>query len=101
MASKHELLRTKSQQGKALMKSAIVDLLDSYARNDEWVKRSLVEEELDLASEYVTESGKSYKGALASMLLNELVKEKKLVRDRDGGANIYHSVKTQADRSKG
>ena len=76
----------KSRQGQALLKEAIIELLES---DGTWLKRKLIEEKLDLASVYKTDAGASYPGALASMLLNELATKKKIQQDWDGSARIY------------
>lgn len=78
-------LRQKAQQGKELIKDSITDLL---AHKGQWLRRSEIEANLGLGSTY---GNKSYDGALASMLLDELVKEGKISsqRDADGRTWLY------------
>jgi hypothetical protein len=79
----------KAKQGRSLLKDAILDLLKPYGDQDQWLTRALIEEKLNLDSNYVTDAGESYKGALASMLLSELHHEGKTRRERDADGRTW------------
>jgi hypothetical protein len=75
--------RQNAQQGKTLIKAAIVELLDSQkgARSS----RSEIEDALGIGSTYQGVSGgASYEGGLAAMLLSELAEEGKVRRQKNG-----------------
>jgi hypothetical protein len=86
-----EPMERKAQQGKSLVKEAILDLLKSGAGKS--LTRSTIERALGIGSEYRgSAEAESYNGGLASMLLSELVKgEKKgkIKRNKTGNAWFY------------
>ena len=78
------VLRRKAQEGKAAMMDAIVELLKLHAGRH--LGRPEIESLLGLESAYTTgEGGKSYRGALASMLLSKLTDERKIERGGSKG----------------
>jgi hypothetical protein len=79
----------KAQQGRTLLKEAILDLLRSYGERDQWLTRAIIEEKLNLESNYEADDRKSYRGALASMLLSELHEERKIRRDKDSDGRTW------------
>ena len=93
MSPQEQSMRNRVQDGKLLIKEAILDLLNSY--NDVWLKRSQIEEKLGLTSIYKGESSSgSYDGGFASMLLSELHEVDKKIRrekDSDGQTWLYRS----------
>jgi hypothetical protein len=72
-----------------LIKSAIGQVLAE--NKDRWLGRNQIEEALGLWSQY----GSGTYGAVASMFLDELVKEGEVVsqRDPDGRTWLYRTVK--------
>jgi hypothetical protein len=73
-------LRRKAQGGKAVIMDAVVEFLKLHAGTP--FSRTEIERRLGLESEYtVSEGGKSYKGALASMLLSKLAEERRIERE--------------------
>ncbi len=88
MSSQVPSMHKKAQDGKALIKEAIIELLSS--QHDVWFKRSQIEEKLGLASTYKGDSkNDSYEGGLASMLLSELERAKKIRREKDIDGNTW------------
>jgi hypothetical protein len=80
--------RQNAQQGKALIKEAILELLES--ERGKWLLRSVIEDALGIGSEYKgSGEAKSYKGGLAAMLLSELVEERKIKRSKTGIGWLY------------
>ncbi len=80
--------KEKAQTGMFLIKTAIGEVL---AENKErWIRRNQIEESLGLWSEY----GSGTYGAVASMFLDELVKEGEVVsrRDPDGRTWLYRTA---------
>lgn len=82
--------KEKAQTGMILIKTAIGEILSE--NKDRWLGRNQIEEALGLWSEY----GSGIYGAIASMFLDELVKEGELVsrRDPDGRTWLYRTAKT-------
>jgi hypothetical protein len=80
--------KEKAQTGIFLIKSAIGQVLAES--NDRWLGRNQIEEALGLWSQY----GSGTYGAVASMFLDELVKEGEVVsrRDPDGRTWLYRTV---------
>jgi hypothetical protein len=80
--------KEKAQTGIILIKGAIGEILAE--NNDRWLGRNQIEEALGLWSEY----GSGTYGAVASMFLDELVKEGEVVsrRDPDGRTWLYRTV---------
>jgi hypothetical protein len=91
--SAEQSIRKKAQDGKLLIKDAIIELLKSYS--DVWLRRSQIEEKLGLTSIYKGDSPQSSfaDGGLASMLLSELCEaDKKIRREKDNaGIWLYRS----------
>jgi hypothetical protein len=86
--------RQKAQQGKSLIKEAIVELLES--RGEAWLFRSEIEEALGIASTYNgSDDADSYQGGLAAMLLSELAQkeEGKIERQKTGKGWLYRISK--------
>ena len=83
--------KEKAQTGIILIKTAIGDVLDE--NKDRWLRRNEIEESLGLWSQY----GSGTYGAVASMFLDELVKEGDVVsrRDPDGRTWLYRPAKTE------
>jgi hypothetical protein len=85
-------LLQKGQQGKSLIKEAIVELLAS--RNGEWLLRSEIEDALGIGSTYKgSDDANSYEGGLAAMLLSELAQEGKIERQKTGKGWLYRISK--------
>jgi hypothetical protein len=84
--------KEKAQTGMYLIKAAIQQILSDNA--DRWVGRNQIEEALGLWSEY----GSGTYGAIASMFLDELVKEGDVLakRESDGRTWIYQSRPEQS-----
>ncbi len=83
--------KEKAQTGMILIKTALGEIL---AENKErWLGRNQIEEALGLWSEY----GNGTYGAVASMFLDELVKEGDAVsrRDPDGRTWLYRTAKPE------
>ena len=80
--------KEKAQTGMILIKTAIGEVLEE--NKDRWLRRDQIEESLGLWSEY----GSGTYGAVASMFLDELVKEGEVVsrRDPDGRTWLYRTV---------
>lgn len=80
--------KEKAQTGMILIKTAIEEIL--IENKDRWLGRNQIEEALGLWSEY----GSGTYGAVASMFLDELVKEGGVVsqRDPDGRTWLYRTV---------
>jgi hypothetical protein len=80
--------KEKAQTGMFLIKSAIGQVLAE--NQDRWLGRNQIEEALGLWSQY----GSGTYGAVASMLLDELVKEGEVDsrRDPDGRTWLYRTV---------
>jgi hypothetical protein len=80
--------KEKAQTGMFLIKSAIGQVLAE--NQDRWLGRNQIEEALGLWSQY----GSGTYGAVASMLLDELVKEGEVVsqQDPDGRTWLYRTV---------
>ena len=80
--------KEKAQTGMFLIKSAIGQVLAE--NQDRWLGRNQIEEALGLWSQY----GSGTYGAVASMFLDELVKEGEVVsrRDPDGKTWVYRTV---------
>ena len=80
--------KEKAQTGMILIKTAIGEILSE--NKDRWLGRNQIEESLGLWSEY----GSGTYGAVASMFLDELVKEGDVVarRDPDGRTWLYRSM---------
>lgn len=80
--------KEKAQTGMFLIKAAIGEILSE--NKDRWLGRNQIEESLGLWSEY----GSGTYGAVASMFLDELVKEGDVVarRDPDGRTWLYQSA---------
>lgn len=73
------------------MKAAIVQFLALHG--EKWIKRSEIEEALELESTYLGYGkGSSYEGALASMLLSELVSDGLVERRKDGQPWVYRAT---------
>jgi hypothetical protein len=81
--------KEKAQTGMILIKTAIEEALTE--NKDHWLGRNQIEEALGLWSEY----GSGTYGAVASMFLDELVKEGEVVsrRDPDGRTWLYRTAK--------
>ena len=81
--------KEKAQTGMILIKTAIEEALGE--NKDRWLGRNQIEEALGLWSEY----GSGTYGAVASMFLDELVKEGEVVsrRDPDGRTWLYRTAK--------
>jgi len=81
--------KEKAQTGMVLIKTAIEEVLAE--NKDRWLGRNQIEEALGLWSEY----GSGTYGAVASMFLDELVKEGEVVsrRDPDGRTWLYRTAK--------
>ena len=79
--------KEKAQTGIILIKTAIGDVLAE--NKDRWLRRNQIEDFLGLWSEY----GSGTYGAVASMFLDELVKEGDVVsrRDPDGRTWLYRT----------
>jgi len=80
--------KEKAQTGMMLIKTAIGQILSE--NKELWVGRNQIEEALGLWSEY----GSGTYGAVASMFLDELVKEGEVVtrRDPDGRTWLYRAA---------
>jgi len=80
--------KEKAQTGMILIKKAIEEVLAE--NKDRWLKRNEIEESLGLWSEY----GSGTYGAIASMFLDELVKEGSVSsrRDPDGRTWLYRTA---------
>ena len=80
--------KEKAQTGIILIKTAIGDVLDE--NKDRWLRRNEIEESLGLWSQY----GSGTYGAVASMFLDELVKEGEVSsrRDPDGRTLLYRTA---------
>ena len=80
--------KEKAQTGMILIKTSIEEIL--IENKDRWLGRNQIEEALGLWSEY----GSGTYGAVASMFLDELVKEGGVVsrRDPDGRTWLYRTV---------
>lgn len=80
--------KEKAQTGMILIKTAIAEVLAE--NKDRWLGQNQIEEALGLWSEY----GSGTYGAVASMFLDELVKEGVVVsrRDPDGRTWLYRTV---------
>ena len=80
--------KEKAQTGMILIKTAIGEVLAE--NKDRWLGRNQIEESLGLWSEY----GSGTYGAVASMFLDELVKEGAVVsrREPDGRTWLYRIV---------
>ena len=80
--------KEKAQTGMILIKTAIGEVLAE--NKDRWLGRNQIEESLGLWSEY----GSGTYGAVASMFLDELVKEGTVVsrREPDGKTWLYRIV---------
>ncbi len=80
--------KEKAQTGMFLIKAAIGEILSE--NKDHWIGRNQIEEALGLWSEY----GSGTYGAVASMFLDELVKEGDAVAQRqaDGRTWVYRSA---------
>jgi hypothetical protein len=80
--------KEKAQTGIILIKTAIGDVLDE--NKDRWLRRNEIEESLGLWSQY----GSGTYGAVASMFLDELVKEGEVSsrRDPDGRTWLYRTA---------
>ncbi len=80
--------KEKAQTGMILIKTAIGEVLAE--NKDRWLGRNQIEESLGLWSEY----GSGTYGAVASMFLDELVKEGQVFsrRDPDGRTWLYRAV---------
>jgi len=80
--------KEKAQTGMILIKTAIGEVLAE--NKDRWLGRNQIEEALGLWSEY----GSGTYGAVASMFLDELVKEGTVVsrREPDGKTWLYRIV---------
>ncbi len=80
--------KEKAQTGMILIKTAIGEVLSE--NEDRWLGRNQIEEALGLWSEY----GSGTYGAVASMFLDELVKEGAVAsrRDPDGRTWLYRTV---------
>jgi len=80
--------KEKAKTGMILIKTAIGEVLAE--NKDRWLGRHQIEEALGLWSEY----GSGTYGAVASMFLDELVKEKEVVsrRDPDGRTWFYRTA---------
>jgi len=80
--------KEKAQTGMILIKTAIGEVLAE--NKDRWLGRNQIEEALGLWSEY----GSGTDGAVASMFLDELVKEGSVVSRRapDGRTWLYRTV---------
>lgn len=80
--------KEKAQTGMVLIKKAIGEILAE--NKDRWLGRNQIEEALGLWSEY----GSGTFGAVASMFLDELVKEGDVTsrRDPDGRTWLYRTV---------
>ena len=80
--------RQQAEQGKDLIKGAIVVLLQQ--KNAGKLTRSQIEDALNIGSSYTGEKGgASYEGALASMFLTQLVAERLIQREKSGSAWHY------------
>ena len=79
--------KEKAQTGIILIKTAIGEVLGE--NKDRWLRQKQIEEFLGLWSEY----GSGTYGAIASMFLDELVKEGDVVsrRDPDGKTWLYRA----------
>jgi len=74
------MVRRKAQDGKAAIMDAVVDLLKLHAGSR--FSRAEIESRLGLESAYtISDGGRSYKGALASMLLSTLAEERRIERE--------------------
>jgi hypothetical protein len=80
--------KEKAKTGMILIKTAISQILSE--NTDRWLGRNQIEESLGLWSEY----GSGTYGAVASMFLDELVKEGDVVAQRqpDGRTWLYRSA---------
>lgn len=80
--------KEKAQTGMHLIKAAIAEVLTDNA--DRWIGRNQIEESLGLWSEY----GSGTYGAVASMFLDELVKEGDIIarREPDGRTWVYQAA---------
>jgi len=80
--------KEKAQTGITLIKTAIGEVLAE--NKDRWLRRNEIEESLGLSSEY----GSGTYDAIASMFLDELVKEGDVTsrRDPDGRTWLYRTV---------
>ncbi len=82
--------KEKAQTGIILIKTAIGEVLAE--NKDRWLRRDQIEDALGLWSEY----GSGTYGAVASMFLDELVKEEQVVsrRNPDGRTWLYRTATT-------
>jgi hypothetical protein len=80
--------KEKAQTGMILIKTAIGEVLAE--NTDRWLRRNQIEDALGLWSEY----GSGTYGAVASMFLDELVKEGEVVsrREPDGRTWLYRTA---------
>lgn len=80
--------KEKAQTGMYLIKAAIAEILTDNASR--WIGRNQIEEALGLWSEY----GSGTYGAIASMFLDELVKEGEVLtkREADGRTWVYQTA---------
>ncbi|MFM2125042.1 MAG: hypothetical protein RL328_1493 [Acidobacteriota bacterium] len=80
--------KEKAQTGMILIKAAIGEIL--LENQDRWIGRNQIEEALGLWSEY----GSGTYGAVASMFLDELVKEGDIIAQRqpDGRTWVYRTA---------
>jgi hypothetical protein len=86
-------LHRRAQQGKSQIKDAIAEFLES--QSERWLKRTEIEGPLGLTSAYSAGSNLgSYDGAFSAMLLDELVEERRILRERhsDGRTWIYRAA---------
>jgi hypothetical protein len=81
--------KEKAQTGMIMIKTAIEEVLAE--NKDRWLRRNQIEDFLGLWSEY----GSGTYGAVASMFLDELVKEGEVDsrRDPDGRTWLYRTAK--------
>lgn len=89
--------KEKAQTGMILIKTAIAQILSE--NKDRWLGRNQIEEALGLWSEY----GSGTYGAVASMFLDELVKEGAVVARREPDARtwLYRSSPTPGPADAG
>ena len=81
--------RQKAQQGKNLVREAILELLASK-RGKRLSRSAIIEDALGIGSDYKGSGGaKSYDGGLAAMLLSDLAEEGKIKRDKTGKGWLY------------
>ena len=87
--------KEKAQTGMFLIKAAIAEVLAE--NQDRWLGRNQIEESLGLWSDY----GSGTYGAVASMFLDELVKEGTALsrREPDGRTWLYRTLARRADET--